>query len=151
MRNAIFTIIENLARFNEKLTQVTLNSLIRFIAWFGNTYIAVCHTVVSFILNIVNPDRADHKQKVNEQADKLGELEILFEISNVKRNVMTRGTWRNEDALEFNRLGSALAFEHQWSTIRVNNYLGQILTELQSQKLLAESDDEDLIDPPDTY
>ena len=155
MRNLIYTVVETIGSWNVNVVGYVLNSLIVVISWIGNSYINVSNYFFFSFLKVLNKERTEYLTEVVEQSDINGELQVLFQISLIKKQAFAKGTWTEEDAAAFNQLGSILYSQYNWSTQRIQHYFRNVLKDLAIEYPVGdtgEDDKTDLIDPPDqTY
>ncbi len=82
---------------------------------------------VNKMLHLVDKDRLQHNETVNEQYEELCELNVLIGIKEIRDDAMKNGRWNGDHEQQLNVLGNVLANTFDWEIDQVENYLIEII------------------------
>lgn len=130
MKQTSYSIIEGFSIFLISLTQWVFTKSLQLQTQIYHFFVHVFGTVVRWILCFIDKDRYNHAVIVQEQSMSMQELEILFQVSKVKNDVLTRGSWTEEHSFMLINCEERLSTECNWSNKRINDYFKSVINEI---------------------
>jgi len=116
MKNALFSLVSHANLF-----------VLRIIKGIGDALIVLNGRLGWMLLKLIDKDRLSHAEAASQQEEEMLELNVLFSITAVRNDAVTRGRWNEDHEDTLNLLGNVLANEHDWEVEDVERYLYEVI------------------------
>lgn len=147
MKQIIYSIIESLSIASITVAQWLFTKSLQVQTAVYSFLIHVLSKIIQFVLILVDKDRYNHAVVTQEQSTAINELSVLFEVDTIKKNVLTRGTWTDQDTMSLMDCEQRLAVECNWSTKRIETYFKAVIEEIPGVMYAGSGiDDDDKMD-----
>jgi len=130
MKQVTYTIIEGFSITMITVAQWLFTKSLQVQTAIYSFFIHVCSKVIQLTLILVDKDRYNHAVITQEQSIAINELSVLFEVDTIKKDVLTRGTWTDEDTMSLMNCEQRLASECNWSNKRIETYFKAVIEEI---------------------
>jgi len=130
MKQVTYTIIESFSITMITVAQWLFTKSLQVQTAIYSFFIHVCSKVIQLTLILVDKDRYNHAVITQEQSIAINELSVLFEVDTIKKDVLTRGTWTDEDTMSLMNCEQRLASECNWSNKRIETYFKAVIEEI---------------------
>ncbi len=147
MKQLTYSIIENISIFVVTATQWLFTKSLQFQTAIYHFAISLVGKIIGFTLCLIDNDRYNHAVITHEQSLAINELSVLFEVDGIKKDVLTRGTWTEEDTLMLMDCEQRLSSECNWSNKRIETYFKAVIEEIPGVMYAGSGiDDDDKMD-----
>ena len=147
MKQIIYSIIESLSIASITVAQWLFTKSLQVQTAIYSFLIHVLSKIIQFVLILVDKDRYNHAVVTQEQSTAINELSVLFEVDTIKKDVLTRGTWTDQDTMSLMDCEQRLAVECNWSTKRIETYFKAVIEEIPGVMYVGSGiDDDDKMD-----
>ena len=87
----------------------------------------IANTFTSYVLKIIDRDRMEHAASAVEQHQEILELQVLYNIFEVRNEAVRLGQWNEDHEGKLNFLGNLLCNEYDWEVEQVERYLYEVI------------------------
>lgn len=101
--------------------------ILKIIRSLGDFLIIANGRIGWLVLSLIDKKRLSHAEAATEQESEISELSVLFGITAVRNDAMTKGMWNEDHQDTLNFLGNLLANEHDWEVEQVERYLYEVI------------------------
>lgn len=147
MKQLAYSIVESFSIFSITLAQWIFTKSLQVQTAIYSGFIHVYSRIVALTLVLIDKNRYNHAVITHEQSTAINELSVLFEVDEIKKGVLTRGTWTEQDTMSLMDCEQRLSSECNWSNKRIETYFKAVIEEIPGVMYAGSGfDDDDKMD-----